>query len=247
MDTLQVLIVDDEPLARTRLRTLLSECHEPQALVVGEADSATQAVALVQRVPIDVALLDIQMPGADGTLLAQALRELPHVPQVVFVTAHAQYAVQAFELEAADYLTKPVRLERLQTALRKAQRILDSQRDPNTPSDIECLLITERGRAVRVPLAEVLYLKAELKYVTVGTGKHQYLFDESLNQLEEQYPERFIRIHRNTLVARQAIRELVRHHDAVEGEGWAVRLVGIEQPFMVSRRQIVEVKEILGL
>jgi two-component system response regulator AlgR len=248
MDTLQVLIVDDEPLARARLRALLGDCRAPQALVAGEAGSAVQAVALAQRVPADVALLDIHMPGANGMRLAQALRELPRAPQVVFVTAHTEYAVQAFELEAADYLTKPVRLERLQAALRKAQRILQNQRGPDAPSDAaEYLVISERGRVLRVPLADVLYLKAELKYVTVGTAQRQYPPDGSLNQLEEKYPGRFIRIHRNALIARHAIRELVRHNDTAEGEGWAVRLMGIEQPFTVSRRQIGALRAALVL
>ncbi|MDR2991628.1 MAG: LytTR family DNA-binding domain-containing protein [Burkholderiaceae bacterium] len=248
MDTLHVLIVDDELLARTRLRALLGECRAPQALVVGEADNAARAVALAQHVPVDVALLDIHMPGAGGMRLAQALRELPRAPQVVFVTAYAEYAVQAFELEAADYLTKPVRLDRLQAALRKAQRILENQRGADALSDVaEYLVISERGRVIRVPLADVLYLKAELKYVTVGTAQRQYLFDGSLNQLEEKYLGRFIRIHRNALVARHAVRELVRHNDAAEGEGWAVRLAGIGQPFTVSRRQMGALRAALAL
>ncbi|MDR0457835.1 MAG: LytTR family DNA-binding domain-containing protein [Burkholderiaceae bacterium] len=246
-DTLQVLIVDDEPLARARLRALLGECRAPRAATAGEAGSAVQAVTLAQRAPVDVALLDIHMPGADGMRLARALRELPRAPLVVFVTAHAEHAVQAFELEAADYLTKPVRLERLQAALQKVQRIIQSRRVSGAPNRVEeYLVISERGRVVRVPLTEVLYLKAELKYITVGTAQRQYLLDGSLNQLEEKYAGRFIRIHRNALVARQAIRELVRHDDA-EGEGWAVRLTGVEQPLLVSRRQIGALREALAL
>jgi two-component system response regulator AlgR len=247
MDTLQILIVDDEPLARARLRVLLDECNEPRAVVAGEAGSAGQAVDLMQQAPVDVVLLDIRMPGMDGMQLAQTLRQRPSPPQVVFVTAHAEHAVDAFELEAADYLTKPVRLERLQAALRKARRILDIQRSMGGPSSPEYFIINERGRVVRVPLAEVLYLKAELKYITVGTAQRPYLLDGSLNQLEEQYKERFIRIHRNALVARHAVRELVRHHDATEGEGWAVRLAGVKEPLMVSRRQIAAVKEALAV
>lgn len=246
MDVLQVLIVDDEPLARTRLRALLKNCREPEVVVAGEADSAVQAMALVQGVPVDVALLDIHMPGTDGLRLAQALRELPRPPQVVFVTAYPEHAVQAFDLDATDYLTKPVRLERLQAALRKAQRILSERRGAEEePANLEYLIISERGRLVRVPLTEVLYLKAELKYITVGTARQEYLLDGSLSQLEEKYPGRFIRVHRNALVARLAIRELVRHNDPTEGEGWAVRLTGIEQPLMVSRRQIGAVREAL--
>jgi len=247
MSVLQVLIVDDEPLARTRLRALLNNCREPEAAVAGEAASADQALTLARSVPVDVALLDIHMPGVDGMRLAQALRQQDHAPRIVFVTAYPEYAVQAFELEAVDYLTKPVRLERLQAALQKVQRALDSQSDVQAPTDPEYLVINERGRTVRVPLSEVLYLKAELKYILVGTAQGEHLLDSSLSQLEEKYPGHFIRVHRSALVARQAIRELVRRQDAADGEGWAVVLTGIEQPFPVSRRQIGALREALGL
>ena len=246
MTTLNVLIVDDEPLARARLRTLLADCREPAAIAAGEAASAAQAMALVARQPFDVALLDIHMPGADGMQLAAALRGLPQPPLVVFVTAHAEHAVAAFELEAVDYLTKPVRLARLQAALQKAERMAQLSRGPAAHSAQEWLLISERGRTLRVPLAEVLYLKAELKYVTVRTAGASYLLDASLSQLEERHAARFLRVHRNALVARNAIRALVRQHDAEEGEGWAVRLAGIDEALMVSRRQLGAVREALG-
>ena len=117
--TLMALIVDDEALARSRLRTLLGDCKAPGVRIGGEAGNATEAVELLRRQPFDVALLDIHMPGADGLALAQTIRTLASPPAVVFVTAHAEHAVHAFELEAVDYLTKPVRLERLQAALQK--------------------------------------------------------------------------------------------------------------------------------
>ncbi|MDO5626665.1 MAG: LytTR family DNA-binding domain-containing protein, partial [Pseudomonadota bacterium] len=211
-----------------------------------EAGDAAQAVALAQRQRFDVALLDIHMPGADGLKLAAALREAPAPPLVVFVTAHAEHAVHAFELEAVDYLTKPVRLERLQTALQKVERLAQTSQSQNADSSTEWLLIAERGRTLRVPLPEVLYLKAELKYVTVRTAAASHVLDGSLSQLEDKYPGRFLRIHRNALVARNAIRALVRHRDPVEGEGWAVRLAGIDEPLMVSRRQVAAVREALG-
>ena len=246
MTTLKVLIVDDEALARARLRTLLGDCREPAAIAAGEAGSAAQALELVARQPFDVALLDIHMPGADGMQLAAALRQAPRPPLVVFVTAHAEHAVAAFELEAVDYLTKPVRLQRLQAALQKVERL--AQAAPTQAADPaqQWLLITERGRTLRVPLAEVLYLKAELKYVTVRTASASHLLDASLSQLEDRHGARFLRIHRNALVARNAIRALVRHHDAEEGEGWAVRLAGIDELLMVSRRQVAAVREALG-
>ncbi|MDO5693262.1 MAG: LytTR family DNA-binding domain-containing protein [Pseudomonadota bacterium] len=244
--TLRVLIVDDESLARARLRTLLGDCREPEALAAGEADSAAQALALAQHQPFDVALVDIHMPGGDGMQLARALSGLPQPPLVVFVTAHPEHAVQAFEVDAVDYLTKPVRRERLQAALQRAERLarLGPVQKPEPAHN--WLIIAERGRTVRVPVVEVLYLKAELKYITVRTAEASHLLDGSLNQLEERFPGRFLRIHRNALVSRNAIRALVRHHDAEEGEGWAVRLVGIDELLMVSRRQVAAVREALG-
>ena len=243
--TLRALIVDDEALARSRLRTLLSDCKLPAALVEGEAANATQAVELLRRQAYDLALLDIHMPGADGLTLAQTLRTLPHPPALVFVTAHAEHAVQAFELEAVDYLTKPVRLERLQQALQKAERLLRSRGDA-PPDASEVLLIQERGRTERVPLGEVLYFKAELKYITVRTTAKTHILDGALSELEEKYGDRFLRIHRNALVARRAVRAIEKYEDPEEGEGWAVRLSGVEEMLTVSRRQLAAVREAIA-
>lgn len=243
--TLRVLIVDDEPLARARLRTLLGDCRAPAALATGEAGNAAQALALAQHQRFDVALVDIHMPGADGLQLAQALAALPAPPPVVFVTAHAEHAVQAFELEAADYLTKPVRLERLQAALQKIERLAQVAQAPTADSPPDWLLINERGRTLRLPLAEVLYVKAELKYLTVRTAQGSHLLEDSLSQLEERHGPRFLRIHRNALVARAAMRALVRDPEAQEGEGWAVQVAGVDEVLAVSRRQLAVVRAAL--
>jgi len=244
--TLRVLIVDDEALARARLRTLLGECREPPALVAGEAANAADAMSLLARQRFDVALLDIHLPGADGMQLAAALRDVPAPPAVVFVTAHTDYAVQAFDIAAADYLTKPVRLERLQAALQKVKRLAPVEQAPEPDFDQKWLLISERGRTLRVPVADVLYLRAELKYVTVRTAAASHVLDGSLSQLEERFAERFVRIHRNALVARHAMRALVRHVDVEEGEGWAVQLAGVDEVLAVSRRQLSAVRAALG-
>ena len=244
--TLRVLIVDDEALARARLRTLLAECREPPALVTGEAANAADAMSLLARQRFDVALLDIHLPGADGMQLAAALRDVPAPPAVVFVTAYTDYAVQAFDIAAADYLTKPVRLERLQTALQKVQRLAPQGQAPEPDFDQQWLLISERGRTLRVPVTDVLYLRAELKYVTVRTAAASHVLDGSLSQLEERFAERFVRIHRNALVARHAMRALVRHVDVEEGEGWAVQLAGADEVLAVSRRQLAAVRAALG-
>ncbi len=244
--TLQVLVVDDEQLARSRLRTLLGDCAMPAANVAGEAANATQAMELLRRLPFDAVLLDIRMPGADGLALAQAMRMLQQPPAVIFVTAHAEHAVEAFELEAVDYLTKPVRLERLQMALQKVERSAIAARggQPEVPPDM--LVIQDRGRTERVPLPEVLYFKAELKYVTVRTAARSYILDASLSDLEDRYTAQFMRVHRNALVARDAVRALEKHDDPEEGEVWAVRLNGIDELLAVSRRQLSAVREALA-
>ncbi len=243
---LKVLVVDDEALARSRLRTLLGDCHAPGVEVLQEAANAAQAMATLQRDAFDLVLLDIRMPGADGVTLAQAIATLPHPPAVVFVTAHAEHAVQAFEVNAADYLTKPVRLERLQQALQKVERLVRAKRPLQPDSPEENLIIQDRGRTERVPVAEVLYLKAELKYITVRTATRSYILDGSLSELEEKYAAQFMRIHRNALIARRAVRALEKHFDPEEGEGWAVRLNGLDELLAVSRRQLSAVREAIS-
>ncbi len=242
---LRVLVVDDEVLARARLGTLLSQCRAPAAVVRAQAANAAQAIEAMQRQVLDVALIDIHMPGADGLTLARELRTLPLPPAVVFVTAHADHAVDAFELDAVDYLTKPVRIERLQAALQKAERLLSVSRALESSVPEEVIVIQERGRTERVALGEVLYFKAELKYITVRTRTRSYILEGSLNELEGRYPERFMRIHRNALIARHAVRALEKHHDAEEGDGWAVRLIDIDERLFVSRRQLAAVRELV--
>lgn len=254
---MNILIVDDEPLARQRLRTLLSDCTDCQRTTVAEAGNAGEALALLGPTGgrgFDVLLLDIHMPGQDGLCLAHAVQALPHPPAVVFVTAHADHAVSAFELDAVDYLTKPVRRERLLQALTKAQRSHrrgapighTGTHHANGAADGETLVIQDRGRTERLPLAEVLYFKAEQKYVTVRTATRSFIMDGALSDLESRYGERFLRIHRNALVARRALRALEKHHDPDEGEGWAVRLQGSTEVLSVSRRQVAAVREELA-
>jgi two-component system response regulator AlgR len=225
---------------------LLGDCRTPEAVVGGEAGNAVQAMEQLHRLRFDAVLLDVHMPGADGLALAQTLRRMPQPPAVVFVTAHAEHAVAAFELDAVDYLTKPVRLERLQTALQKVERLLQAKAGAAAGAVPEVLLIQDRGRSERVPLTEVLYFKAELKYITVRTAGRSYILDASLSELEERHAAHFLRVHRNALVARRAVRALEKHFDPEEGEGWAVRLNGIDDLLAVSRRQLSAVREAIA-
>ena len=244
--TLKVLLVDDELLARQRLRTLLADCTAPGAEVVAEAANGPQAMAAIRQGTFDLVLLDVRMPGIDGVQLAQTIASLPEPPSIVFVTAHAEHAVQAFDVAAVDYLTKPVRLERLQQALQKVERLVELKRAQKADLTSDTLIIQDRGRTERVPLAEVLYLKAELKYITVRTASRSYILDGALNELEEKYATQFMRIHRNALIARRAVRALEKHYDAEEGEAWAVRLNGIPELLAVSRRQLSAVRDAIA-
>ena len=243
---MKVLLVDDEVLARQRLRTLLADCHAPGAEVLAEAANGSQAITALRQDEFDLVLLDVRMPGMDGVQLAQAIAGMAKPPAVVFVTAHAEHAVQAFDVAAVDYLTKPVRLERLQQALQKVEQIAHINKSLQPDLMVEVLIIQDRGRTERVPLAEVLYLKAELKYVTVRTALRSYILDGALNELEEKYATHFMRIHRNALIARRAVRALEKHDDAEEGEGWAVRLNGIPELLAVSRRQVSAVRDAIA-
>lgn len=243
---MKILLVDDEALARTRLRALLGDCTAPASVVAAEAGDAVQAMNALLRQSFDAVLLDIHMPGADGLALAKLIAGLPRPPAVVFVTAHAGHAVQAFELDAVDYLTKPVRLERLRQALQKVERDMQARLAQEPEKAEEMLLIQDRGRAERVPVAEVLHFKAELKYITVRTARCSYILDGSLSELEARFGSRFMRIHRNALIAVSALHTLEKHFDPLEGEGWAVRLKGLDELLTVSRRQLGAVREAIA-
>jgi two-component system response regulator AlgR len=251
---LRILVVDDEPPARARLAQLLSDISRELPLqVVGEADSGVRALAEAERLRPDVVLLDIMMPGMNGLEVARHLAARPEPPAVVFVTAFDEHAVQAFEVQAFDYLLKPVRQERLAAALARISRL-----QPNEPrleqvarnlGDARThLTVSERGRMILVPVDEIVYLRAELKYVTIRTPEREHLTEESLTSLEEEFGSRFVRIHRNALVARSAIQgfERVRaapDEDGESGEGhWEVLLRGVNERLPISRRQWPAVK-----
>lgn len=248
----RLLIVDDEAPARTRLRTLLADiAGDFPHQIVGEAGDGLAALECLAHSPADIALIDIRMPRMDGIELAQQLAGLPQPPALVFVTAYDEFALKAFELAAADYLLKPIRAARLLEALKKARRLApaDTLLQALAPAGRTRLRVVERGTVLLVPVVDVLYLRAELKYVTARTAEREYLLEESLAQLETEFAPRFVRIHRNCLVAIDAVVGVVREGDkAGEGEPhWALSLRGIPEHLPVSRRQWPEVKAQLGL
>lgn len=246
----RLFIVDDEAPARARLRHLLSDiAAEFHHQLVGEAGDGVAALAALAENPADIALVDIRMPRMDGIELAQQLAGLPSPPAIVFVTAYDEFALKAFELAAADYLVKPVRAARLLDALKKARRLVSADFSAIAPASRTRLRVVERGQVILVPVAEVLYLRAEQKYVTARTAEREYLLEESLAHLESEFFDRFVRIHRNCLVAQAAVSGVVREADPDEGgeAHWALILKGILEHLPVSRRQWPGVKERLGL
>ncbi|NMG33813.1 response regulator [Azoarcus sp. TTM-91] len=248
---LRVLIVDDEAPARSRLRDLLGDIAAVQPNVVaGMAANGVEALRLVEAGGVDVVLADIRMPVMDGVELARELGRLPQAPVVVFTTAYDQYAVQAFELAATDYLVKPVRAERLAAALGKVRGLRPQQAEPASSAasgERRHFGVSERGRILLLPVEDVRYLKAELKYVTAKTVEREFVLDESLVQIEQEFCDRFLRIHRNCLVARAAIQGVERVGDT-EGEAhWEVLLAGLPERLPVSRRQWPVVRQALGL
>jgi two-component system response regulator AlgR len=243
---LRVFIVDDEPPARNRLRELLNDCSDQIALeVVGEAGNGQEALDKLVDTPVDVALIDIRMPQMDGIELAQHLQKLDRPPVIIFTTAYDAYAIKAFELRAIDYLLKPIRLGRLFDALNRARDAVPIQTEvlrDLLPEPRKHLSIHERGRIHLVPVENVLFMRAELKYITVRTAEREYLVEESLTALEKEFAARFVRIHRNCIVAKEAIVGFQKGGDENES-GWMVKLKDIDEPLPISRRQQYLVKE----
>jgi two-component system response regulator AlgR len=260
----RLFIVDDEAPARARLTMLLSDiAAECPHQLVGQADGAQAALDGIASARPDIVLLDVQMPGMTGIELAAHLaRELPDAPAVIFVSAYDAYALKAFDVHALDYLLKPVRAVRLAEAIRRVAGLrasATSQKDAiaGTVADLRArrqhFSVQERGRLLLVPVTDVLYLKAELKYVTLRTKTRDYLIEESLMSLEDELGEIFVRVHRNALVARNAIIGVERASSAVDAEAdteksqesWQVILRDVDDRLPISRRQWPTVKALV--
>jgi two-component system response regulator AlgR len=240
-----VLVVDDELPARERLQSLVGELRD--FTVAGACATGADALAMVGRLKPGIVLLDIRMPGMTGIEVARHLNALETPPAVVFTTAYDEYALQAFESQAVGYLLKPVRLERLEQALRHAARLTSPQlRSLHVPQEP---LATRQHVAVRVrdelkliPVKDIRYFRADQKYVTVRHDRGEDLIDEPLKALEEEFARDFVRAHRSLLVAIAHVQALERVGD----EGYALRLRGEAEPFAVSRRQVAELRKRLA-
>jgi len=214
---------------------------------VGEAQNGREALDLMQGAPADLVLTDIHMPDMDGIELARHLLKLQRPPVVIFTTAFHEHALQAFEVNAIDYLMKPIRVQRLLAALQKVPRLkpITADRLAQLPAAARRFLsVTERSRVVLVPIEEVVYLKAELKYITIRTIQREYLLEESLTKLESEFGSRFVRVHRNCLVARDYIRGFERRVTNDGDAHWEVLLSAVAETLPVSRRQQNVVREV---
>ncbi|TCK16817.1 LytTR family two component transcriptional regulator [Thiogranum longum] len=235
---MKCLVVDDELLARERLTRMLDQLEGCE--VCGEAADGQQALDQAQVLVPELILMDIRMPGMDGLEAARHLLKLDNPPAVVFTTAYGDHALEAFEAQAIDYLLKPIHPERLQQALEKARRLnLVQLENISGDSDVRThLCARNRGNLELVPVEEVVYLQADQKYVTVRSATRKILVEDALKALEEEFGDRFLRIHRNALVAVQCIRALEK-----DSQGHvSVVLDGVEERLEVSRRLLPEVR-----
>jgi len=241
---MRILIADDESPARQRLRAMLDEMggHE----IVGEAASGLEVIEQLGKSAAEIVLLDIRMPGMDGLETARHLCNLDPAPAVIFTTAYQEHALSAFETDAADYLLKPIRRERLAQALDRAQVISRGrlaelrEREPGAQARSHLSSMIQ-GRIELAAVSEIRYFRAEQKYVTAARPGGELLLDESLKNLEEEFGEQFLRVHRNALVALQHVESLDR-----DAEGnHVIRLKDIETPLKVSRRHLSQVRKTL--
>jgi two-component system response regulator AlgR len=239
-DPIRVVIVDDEAPARNRLRQLLLDCAQSIPLtVVAETGGGDSLLALLREKEVDLVFLDIRMPGRSGLETARIVQKMPSPPWIVFTTAYDQHALEAFEVHAVDYLLKPVRARRLLESLELVSQMAASRtgQAATLPPPRTHLPVHERGAISLVPIDEVLFLRSELKYVTARTVSREYLIEESLTRLEEEFRNDFVRIHRGCLVALRHLRGFERSgHEGAELH-WVAVLNGLQERLPVSRRQ----------
>lgn len=240
---MKVLICDDEALARERLARFLKDMDGYE--IVGEAENGRDALAQAEATAPDIVLLDLRMPVMDGMACAERLAQLPEPPAVIFCTAYDEHALAAFQVQAVGYLLKPVRREQLTEALARATRVNRAQLEAvrqgsehNHGGRSHITAKTHRGIEL-IPIDDVRYFLADQKYVTVRHGKGEVLIDETLKDLENEFGARFIRIHRNALLALEFLDGL----ELVSPGQYQVRMKGIEERLVVSRRHLPELRE----
>ena len=243
---MRILIVDDESLARDRIKRILQEqtSHE----VIGEAENGHQALEKIEALHPDVVLLDIRIPGIDGLEVARHLVDMDEPPAVIFTTAYDEYALEAFKVNAVDYLLKPIRIERLNEALSKTIKPNKSQwralnrKEDGTPKARTHISSRTRRGIVLIPIKDIFFFRAEHKYVTVRYPEGEVLIEDTLKDLENEFGDRFARIHRNCLIATEYLYALEKN---VNGQP-AVRLRGIDETLDVSRRHLPKIRQLMS-
>lgn len=252
---MKIVICDDEPLARQRLMRLIDEL--PNYQVVGEASNGQQALEVIERSQADIVLMDIQMPQGSGLEVVRQLQQKPNCPAIIFVTAFDEFALDAFQVQAENYLLKPIRKEQLHNALQQSQRLNAAQKKralqslaplnaqsaqqtaPSKPEEPRFSVHTHRGIEL-IALSEIRYFRAEQKYVLINTGNSESITEQTLKNLESQLSEDFIRVHRNSLVNLRHISAL-----RLRGGHYYIEITGSTQSLPVSRRHISELKKCL--
>lgn len=248
---IRVLICDDEPLARDRLRRMLEKI--PETLCVGEAENGEELLEQIPQLRPDLILLDIRMPGMDGLQAAARLSESDNPPAIIFCTAYDEHAIAAFKVNAIDYLLKPVRQDDLEKALQKASRVNKAQlatvrkemgetegEGLNGKQAREYISARSRRGIELIPVGDVRYFLADQKYVTVRHSQGETLLDETLKDLEDEFGDRFVRVHRNALVALAYVEGLEQRNNQHQ-----LRLQGVDERLTVSRRHATAIKRML--
>ena len=241
---MNILIADDEPLARSRLRRIVEDMN--QHTIVGEAADGKEVLLKSGELRPDLIFLDIRMPGMDGLETAMHLSNLDNPPAIIFTTAFSEHALAAFESEAVDYLLKPIRRERLEQALSKARKLNRAQlqeigKNDQTDHSRTHLSAQISGNIKLVPIEDVYFFQADQKYVTVRYSGGEVIIDESLKSLEEEFGERFVRIHRNALVAKHVMEGLERTTNG----SWVIKIRDVDSELEVSRRHMTHVRKML--
>ncbi|MCL6471528.1 MAG: response regulator [Firmicutes bacterium] len=250
--TLKTLIVDDEAPARLELRYLLDKI--PNVQVIGEATNATEAMELIKALNYDLIFMDIQMPGLSGLEVVAALKQLPNMPAVVFVTAYSEHAVKAFELDAVDYLVKPIDEDRLARAVTKVEKLLSSQQAITSKPeqtieksliDIDRIPVESRGKTLLLPIKDIVYISSRNDIVFVHTVDSTYITRFTLKTLEERLQSKsFLRVHRGYIVNLRHVIEIV----PMYGRSYVLKVrCNQNNEIPVSRRRGQKLKAMLGI
>lgn len=237
---MKILVVDDESLARARLCRFIETAELGE--VVCQAQNGIEAIEAVDKFAPDVVLMDIQMPAMDGLEAAQHLSQLDTPPAIIFTTAYDEYALQAFDVQAVGYLLKPVRLDDLKTALSKLKKInkVQAQAINSSPRRSHISAKTHQGLEL-IPIENVILFRADHKYISVFHKLGELLIDEPLKELEDEFSDAFIRVHRNALVSIKSISSFEKQEDG----GYALRLSGFDEPIPISRRHVTQVRKLV--